>query len=226
MYELIPFINSKKGGFVANQKNQQMPTSRPAIKRKVTLKSFQAQKAFGLYKIMSKSCFALAVNLRLLLDADQIQKLEKMVDEEFTNIFKEMEMEKNRLKALAESNGIEEDEMQANHTNPLVLDVEITSPRLGKYILMLEKLDSLMGAVGSLWLMGIIDDEQYSKATFDWRKKVIRCAAKISKTINRVMSEYYRNKNQKTKNPKDKSSEKSMPLKMDRMGNPVQEAIQ
>ena len=112
--------------------------------------------------------------LRIVSDEDKTRELEGVVDERLNKTLADLRNEAARLVKIAEANGIELAGIEDSH--PRESDAKITSPRVVQYLLIIREFDGLTAMFDTLWLSGVIPDGDYSRAVYEWKRRLLRLA--------------------------------------------------
>lgn len=167
------------------QQSAQQGVSRAFVTRKDRLGSHIAQKVYGRsYNITAESLYSLGIMLRIVGTEEQAKEAEKVVDEMLTQVAQEIETEKARLEKLLDDNGITG---TVQFTSPQDVEVQISSPRGGRYFGIIRALDDLIGKLTALWISGVIADAQYSQGSFQWQRRVLKAGARIQNISKRAI---------------------------------------
>jgi len=160
--------------------------SQAFLERELTLHSRYAQKAYDrIYNSASGSLYILGVVLRIIGSEEEAQKVEKLVDNMLLDVENELNAEIERLNKLLENNGLSD--VHTSYTFPKVLSVPVTSPRGAKFLWFVEMLDTIAARLDCLWISGLLTDKQYTNASFQWQRRVIRLANKIRNITSRAV---------------------------------------
>lgn len=177
--------------------NKQKPRriTRPVIKQEIVLGSFPAQKSFNRsYVFTSRSLYLLAVVLRPLTSEKNVSEVEEKVDELLSEMEVRFADEVKRLIALCNKTGIDP---QPNFTQPLTVDVEISTPRASRYLGLIKQLDHIIGLIAILWISGVRTDKQYSNECYLWQRNLARLSNRMCEIIKRAIAAGNQEKNQR-----------------------------
>lgn len=162
-------------------------TSRAFIRRKVRLHSLQAQKVFRRqYGALSTKLYQLSVVLGIITTEKGAEAVEAAVDEEFQGLIQEMEEETARMDLLLKDGDI--DWTGVSFDSPMEVTAEITSPRAGRYLALLQRLDELVARINALWLAGMISDKQNRDGCYKMSRRVIKSGNRVIAITGRAMA--------------------------------------
>ncbi len=153
------------------------PYSRPTFEQSFTLHSLQAQRV--VQRVLRRTVHALygiEVILRIIGDEKAIDEVDGIIRDAVTHAASELEQEQSRLNLLMEENGIDE---TPNYTHPYTFTAKISSPQIGQFIGLIRKLDAVMIARDTLWLTGVISNQQRADGNFDGQQKLTLLARHI-----------------------------------------------
>ena len=160
--------------------------SHPFFVQKVQLHSFHAQQVFGRgFDVFAPAVFSLSVVLRIIGTDEQAQEIETLVNERLNKLVGDLRADLARLGKLAEANGIEF--QGVDYSNPQFIEAKITSPRAVHFIALIREFDELVARLDTLWLSGLIPDENYSRSLYEWKRRILRLAVSIRSIAGRAM---------------------------------------
>ncbi|RME41857.1 MAG: DUF1845 domain-containing protein [Planctomycetota bacterium] len=172
---IFPAIR-ETGGSDMPQKRRTV--SQPYITQECTLNSRFSQTAYKrIFEQVSGSMYLLGIVLRIIGTDEEALAAEKVVDDMITEVSDELRNEIARLDRLLEANGLEG--AHPKYTHPETYEVQLTSPRAGRFLFLIEQLDTLAHKLDSLWLTGILTDQQYANSGYAWQRRVVRLANRI-----------------------------------------------
>lgn len=160
--------------------------SHPYFTQKLNLHSLHAQQVFDRgFEIYSNAVFSLSVVLRIVGSDEQASEVEKIVDERLSNAVADIQTESTRLDKLAESNGVSFEGV--SYSNPKQVEAKISSPRSARYVGLITEFDVMIAKLDVLWLSGQINDSHYSRAIYEWKRRLLRLAGGIRTLSVRAM---------------------------------------
>ncbi len=161
-------------------------SSRPYIKREITLNNYDAQHLYNRdYQRVSDAFFLLNIILPIIGDAEQTDKYASNAVAELQRCGDDLDVEIKRMAALANENGLSVD--QIDYTNAQQYAVAITSPMDNIFLSLIQQLDDLGGLMSILWIGGVFDQKQYRTGLHQWRRRVQRLGTKVSTHVARAM---------------------------------------
>jgi len=159
--------------------------SRPFLTQAAIFNSLHAQQIFDRgYETCANALFSLSVVLRFIGTEDQAQEVDTMVDTLINQALDEIKKETLRLEEIAESNGIEK---TISYTGAKSINVQITSPRAIKYLAIIREFDGMMANMDALWLSSVINDTQYARGVYEWKRRILRLAGQIRQIATRAV---------------------------------------
>jgi hypothetical protein len=151
--------------------------TRPYIKQPVTLYTYPAQGVFKRHwQRMASASFNLATLLRQLTTEENAAQVEKALDEATNDLMDRIKQEKERFQKTRDDVGAIG---QPQYTAPLETSIEISSPRAGRLLAMLQQFDYLMVELDALWLHEAITDGPYNQHQRQWERQFSRLAGRI-----------------------------------------------
>ncbi|OGT89425.1 MAG: hypothetical protein A2286_06050 [Gammaproteobacteria bacterium RIFOXYA12_FULL_61_12] len=161
-------------------------STRPVIQRKITLSSYQAQQTFRRsFDPTARSFYLLSIVLRAIAHDDQAREVEAMVDVQLDEMQERLTAEALRLERMCEDSGIDP---TPTFTRPQEIDAEISTPRINRYLGLINQLDRVVGLISLLWLSGVRSDSQYSAECYLWQRNLLRLSNRIREIANRAVS--------------------------------------
>jgi hypothetical protein len=151
--------------------------SRPVFEETITIHSSHAQRILdrGYYRVAA-ALYAIDVVLRIIGDHDEMDAVEDLVDTQIQTFAAAMEDEHKRLTILREQSGITR---TVKYTRPITLRIQISSPQMAQYTLLIQELDRLMMAIDSLWMNAVLTSKQKATAGYAWRIALLRIGREI-----------------------------------------------
>jgi hypothetical protein len=177
----------KVGGKKSDKpKKETEAVSRPSVKRKVTLNSRHAQQTFKrAFETASRAFYSLDVILRIIGTEENAREVETVVEKLLTEVATELTNEAGRMDRLLEDNGIVG---EVNYNNPVVVEVEITTPNAHRFLGMIQEMDRLIARIELLWLSQALNNAQHSNGAYMWQRRLIRTAGKLRDIAQRAVA--------------------------------------
>src|SRR5690606_24594296 len=140
--------------------------SNPVLKQRISLRTQQAQRVVNrsLARV-SYALFSLDVILRIIGEPKEVDEVEKMISDAIDAVSKELIATTQQIKAVMKSAAIEE---LAPYSNPMEVEVEITSPHVAKYVRLIVMLDELIAHIDTVWLQGELKSNQRANLNTNW----------------------------------------------------------
>lgn len=170
--------------------NAQIPSirqdnSRPFLTQAAIFNSLHAQQIFDRgYETCANALFSLSVVLRFIGTEEQAQEVDAMVDKLINQTLEDIKKEALRLHEIAESNGID---TTISYTSAKSINVQITSPRAIKYLAIIREFDGMMANMDALWLSSVINDTQYARGVYEWKRRILRLAGQLRQIATRAV---------------------------------------
>ncbi len=159
--------------------------SRPFLTQTISLNSLHAQQVVGRsYEMCANALFSLSVVLRFIGTEAQAQEVDALVDGLLDQALEDLRQESLRLREVAESHGID---TALGYTHAKAVDVQITSPRVIRYLAIIREFDGMMAHLDALWLSGGVTDSQYARGVYDWKRRILRLAGQIRQIASRAV---------------------------------------
>jgi len=140
-------------------KPRREPTSRPEYRVGMTFKSAQARRVYERsFHTMSYSAFSVDVILRVIGGKpDAVNAVMTLIDERIEIFGQSIEAELSTLKAKAQERGLKN---LPSYSNPMEVEVAISSPQAGKISRLLLRFDELMSVMDMLWFNGELSGDK------------------------------------------------------------------
>lgn len=159
--------------------------SRPFLTQAAILNSLHAQQIFDRgYETCANALFSLSVVLRFIGTEEQAQEVDAMVDKLINQTLEDIKKEVRRLQEIAESNGID---TTISYTSAKSINVQITSPRAIKYLAIIREFDGMMANMDALWLSSVLNDTQYARGVYEWKRRILRLAGQLRQIATRAV---------------------------------------
>ena len=151
--------------------------SRPVFEETITIHSSHAQRILerGYYRVAA-ALYAIDVVLRIIGAHDEMDAVEGLVDAHIQAFALKMEEEHQRLLLLRNQRAITR---SVKYTRPLTLTIQISSPQMAQYTVLIQVLDRLMMEIDSLWMNAALTSKQKAIAGYEWRVALLRIGRDI-----------------------------------------------
>jgi len=113
---------------------------------------------------------------------DAVKLIVDMIDEDLDSLEKGMIREIDRVDIVCDKNGIA---ARARGTKPVSYSVEVDSPRARRYLEVLSSLDSVLLQLQTLYLMGIVKDQENTSTTRRWTGATRKFRARLEDWVVR-----------------------------------------
>ncbi|KZL22674.1 hypothetical protein [Pseudovibrio sp. Ad37] len=160
----------------------QKPQSRPTITKVLSLNTIHAQRvARRVSRKMSQACYTVQVHLPNIAGrheelAPSLGEFSKLLIEPLEEFDKAINDEIERFEKLKSDNAIAEN---VDYSDPEQLQLGITSPGMMMFSTLLLKLDSLVSIIDTLWMSGVFDPNQRSKANYEWQQRLLKVSNRV-----------------------------------------------
>ncbi len=162
----------------------------PVFERQLEIKSLQAQRVMDrAFKRTVRAIYSIDAILRIIGDDAEMDKVEEVIDELFSNVGEALRGESARLTKLMENNGISE---TPDYTAPKTYTVQVSSPQVGVFASLVKELDGLMVMMDTCWLLSVLDNKQRKEGTFQWQQRMLRLGRRIVSIEGRARKAAYR----------------------------------
>lgn len=161
----------------------QRPYSRPVIERTVSLRTETAQRVMEReYARVENALYSLEVILRIIGKPEAVDTIETAVNQLLMECIGQMDAEQERFKKLMDDHGISE---FPNYTQAREIQVSVSSPQVGQYLLLVQKLDELITRMDALWLMGVLSNQQRADGAYCWQQSILHMGRKVAELQRR-----------------------------------------
>jgi len=162
--------------------------SRPYMSQKLPLQSFHAQQTFKRgFDVYTESIYSLSVVLRAFADEYQVREMEGLIDEKLSKAQADIRNEIVRLDKIAENNGITLESV--SYSQPVIVEAKISSHRSARYANIIREFDNLITKLDAVWLSGLVPDSDYSRVTYEWKRRILRIATHVRGIVRQAMIE-------------------------------------
>lgn len=176
---------------------RKQPLSRPLFYKTLLVNSFYVQQVMDRsFDRTSKALFSLDVILRIIGDEKEVDEVEGIIQGHMDNVEADLARFSAQMEALLNQEGYKKEDIP-DYSSPVKYELEITSPKVGRFIRLAEQLDSLLGLVDFLWLTGIISSKQRTDGSNEWRRRLTNLAGRIIGMEKRARISAHRNGKQK-----------------------------
>lgn len=161
----------------------QRPYSRPVFGRKVSLRTETAQRVMEReYVRVENALYSLEVILRIIGKPEAVDVIESAVNQHLIGCLQQVEAELGRFKKLMDDHGILE---IPDYTQAREIEVGVSSPQVGQYLMLVQNLDELISRMDALWLMGVLSNQQRADGAYRWQQTVLQMGRKIAELQRR-----------------------------------------
>lgn len=187
----------------------QRPYSRPVFERRLTLRTETAQRVVEReYDRVENALYSLEVILRIIGKPEAVDVIESSVNLLLMESIRQVEEEQARFKKLMDDHGIVE---SPHYTEAREIAVRVSSPQVGQYLMLVQKLDELVIRMDALWLMGVLTNQQRADGAYMWQQTILGMGRKISELQRRGTKTVGREKANQVITKKDGDSSAESP---------------
>ncbi len=155
----------------------QQPNSRAVFKESVTFSSLQAHHVMDrCFEKLNRSLFSISVILQITCDEEKIDQVNDVIKDYFIDGEKDLMLQIAQMKKILDDNGVEK---LAGYTRPRVFELELYSPRMKKFLVLVELLDQLIRLIDTVWFASELTDKQKKVAGIQWRQRLIKLSGRI-----------------------------------------------
>ena len=159
------------------------PYSRPVFEKSIELRTETAQRVMEReFGRVENALYSLEVILRIIGKPEAVDVIESSVNQLLMDCIRQVEEEQDRFKKLMDDHGISE---PPNYTQAREIRVAVSSPQVGQYLLLVQKLDELISRMDALWLMGVLSNQQRADGSYHWQQTVLHMGRKIAELQRR-----------------------------------------
>jgi len=152
--------------------------SRPVSQSKIILHSVQAQRIYERnYSIISAHLYSMLVMPRIYKRQDVAETASKEVMGKLQKITDDLRSEIERIEKIKTDNGIED--LSISYSNVKTIQAEVTTPQALTFLQLLVQLDHLIKGLDTLWMGGVIDDNQKSDGAYQWQRRLVKFTGQI-----------------------------------------------
>lgn len=165
-----------------NRANQ----SFPILTKRLTLQSYHAQDMLErVGNNWAEAMITLSETMRNYKPEDQCIVVDGEVDRLLDDTFKGIKTNIERLNKIAETNGLDMDDIEAEYSSPSTYVLKVLSPREFRFHTLLQELDKLCALTDKMWYVSLVTDRHRSQIPFETKRQIIRM-------VNRVRTLVYR----------------------------------
>jgi hypothetical protein len=173
------------------------------MKSTLTLKHRHAQEVFGRTNdFWSEAMITLSETMRNFKPEDQCQSVDAEVDRQLDVCLKAIADEKARLKAVADTNGVDLDDIEVEYTKPMTLEIRIISPRELRFHRLLGELDVTCQMMDMLWLLKLVSDRSRSQSAYAIKRLIVRTSSQIRNLVFRAQASHQRSGSENPTDPR------------------------
>lgn len=168
----------------AQRKREREVFSNPSIAREITINTQQAQRiAKRSLEYATYSLFSLDVILPIIGDRTEIGDVDKIISDAMKAVMVEFDK---KLKQLQKVMEVADIKSLSKYSNPVVRKIEVESPQVAQFVRIIEKLDTLVQHIDTLWLNGEIPSFDRSDEIHILQRRASRLATKIVEIESRA----------------------------------------
>ena len=177
-----PWYVARAERTLRNRANQ----SFPILTKRLTLQSFHAQDMLQRSgENWAEAMITLSETMRNFKPEEQCIVVDGEVDRLLNDSFKAIKTNIELLNKLAEANGLDMEEIEAEYSSPSTYVLKVLSPREFRFHTLLQELDKLCALIDKMWYVSLVSDRHRSQIPFETMRQIIRM-------VNRVRTLVYR----------------------------------
>ncbi len=155
----------------------QQPNSRAVFNESVTFSSLQAHHVMDrCFEKLNRSLFSISVILQITCDEEKIEQVNEVINDYFIDGEKDLTLQIAQMKKILDDNGVEK---LAGYTRPREFKLELFSPRMKKFLVLVDLLDQLIRLIDTVWFASELTDKQKKVAGIQWRQRLIKLSGRI-----------------------------------------------
>ena len=160
------------------------PIKRPKVLTDIKLETESASKLFKRhFKEVSMKVLHITQVLRRNGHYALAQEAQKVVEGWFATELEEIAAKTEAMNELKRQKHID---LNVVYNEDKPITVEVTSPMASRFLFLLEQLDVLIKTMETLWMGGALDDDQLSKGTYHWERRIRKVAHKTRDLSGRL----------------------------------------
>lgn len=149
----------------------------PSLKTAITLNTAFTQRVYNrVWDRLKGDIFILTVRAHAAGLPDVAQNAEKIINERFAEIRKDLDGDITRADMLIQNLGITE---LGQYDGALVTDAEFTTPQAKTYLDLLLSMDQLIMRMDAMWLNAEIETKACKDRSYEWQRRLIKAANRI-----------------------------------------------
>jgi len=157
------------------QTNQ--PNSRAVFEEKITFSSLQAHHVMNrCFDKLNRSLFSISVILPITCDEDKIDQVNEVINGYFSDCENDLTLQTAQMKKILDDNGVDK---LAGYSEPKEYIEELYSPRMKKFLMLVDSLDKLIRLIDTVWYASELTDKQKKIAGIQWRQRLIKLSGRI-----------------------------------------------
>lgn len=162
---------------------QQRPYSRPVFERVLWLRTETAQRVMEReFTRVENALYSLEVIFRIIGNPEAVDVIESTVNQRLIDCMQHLDQEQARFSKLMDDHGIGE---VPTYTQASEFRVQVASPQIAQYLLLVQKLDELMASLDALWLFGVMTNQQRADGAYQWQQTVLHMGRQIAELQRR-----------------------------------------
>lgn len=151
--------------------------SNPVLDQPLTLQTEYAQRVFDRsFARTARSLHAIDVILRIIGEDEEVDEVEKVIDDMIVNWKTDIEAEKARLTEIGRAGGVERG---VAYTSPMDTSVQVSSPQVSRLLDVMRLYDALVAVIDGLWIHGLLENKNRRQLIFDWQRRTLRLGNRI-----------------------------------------------
>lgn len=157
--------------------------------KKLTLSTYHAQDILErTMDIWSDAMITLSETMRIFKSEEHCVIVDREVDRHMDECFSAITASLTRLSKMAESNGLDMDEIEVEYQAPSTQTLKVRSPREMRYHTLMLELDKLCMLTDKLWMFKLLSDRNRSQIPYETKRQIIRMVNRVRTLVFRAQA--------------------------------------
>lgn len=158
----------------STQRARNAPLRVPSLPLTLTLQSAVTQRVYKrVFERLKADLYTLTVRTRTV-DMDEAADIaEKIIDDLFSHLERDLQEDIRRTDVLMAQEGIED---TPEYASAKLVNATFTTPQAKRYLDLLSGVDTLIARLDVLWLNGVIDARNCKDRAYQWQRRLFRAA--------------------------------------------------
>lgn len=157
--------------------------------KKLTLNTYHAQNILErTVDIWSDAMITLSETMRLFKAEEHCVIVDREVDRHIDECFSGITANLTRLTKMAETNGLDMDEVEVEYQAPTTQSLKVRSPREMRFHTLVLELDKLCMLIDKLWMFKLLSDRHRSQIPYETKRHIIRMVNRVRTLVFRAQA--------------------------------------